>query len=355
LPESDFPKGVFAKYRVKLTYGTIEATTFAATRGHKGGRPSGKYLDDQIKSSFLSFLSNRDFDLYGNGRGYRATILTATPTATSFTSASTMGVRGGMKFDWYDSTYATKRGTIKIAPKGVDRINKTVYIDTTFGTGQVPANAVAGDVLVVYGALAPNEPSDGRHPAGLARLTDNTLSIGGLAPSTWALWSATNLNAGGANPSQEFLQQHVDTMAIVAGINATRLVINPAWKRAYLSQFLNQRRFTSNSFDTGATSLTFSPVKMGEDEKGKKPGQFQILEDKNAPADKYYLFNPEAFSVNFDYQSEPHLADEDEREFRMRLGYDSMQAFIRFWWNTVVKQRNALGTGYGFATPSGLL
>ena len=27
LPESEFQKGTFAKYRVKLTYGTIEATT----------------------------------------------------------------------------------------------------------------------------------------------------------------------------------------------------------------------------------------------------------------------------------------------------------------------------------------
>jgi hypothetical protein len=355
LPDSDFPKGVFAKYRVKLTYGTIEATTFAATRGHKGGRPNGKYLDDQIKSSFMSFLSNRDFDLYGNGRGLRATIATATPAAASFTCSSTMGCRAGMKFDWYDSTYAVKRGSIKVDIKGVDRVNRRVYIDSTFGTAQVPAGAVAGDVLVVYGALAPNEPTDGRYPAGLARLVDNTLSLGGLAPSTYALWQATNLNAGGANPSQEFLQQHLDTMYVVSGINPSKLVINPAWKRQYLSQFLNQRRFTTNSFDTGASTVTFSPVKMGEDEKGKKPGRFDILEDKNAPADRYYMFNSDAFACAYDYSDAPHLADEDEREFRFRLGFDSMQGFLRFWWNTVTKQRNAMGVGYNFATATGVL
>lgn len=355
LPESQFPRGVFAQYRPKLNYSTIEATTFAATRGHKNGRVSGKYLDDQIKSTFLSFLSNRDFDLYGNGRGYRATIATATPGATSFTVNTTMPLRASAIFDWYDSTYTTKRGTIKIDLRGVDVLNKIAYVDQSAFTAAVPTGATAGDVLVVYGALNPNEPSDGRFAAGLASITNNSNSLGNLSPSNYALWQATNLNAGGANPSQSFLQQHVDSMYVVSGMYADRLVINPAWKRAYLEQFLNQRRFTTNSFDTGASTLTFSPVKMGKDEKGKKPSQFEILEDKNSPANLYYIFNSSALCTAADYSSEPHLADEDGREFRFRLGYDSMQGFLRFWWNTVVRQRNAIGTGYNFATPSGAL
>ena len=355
LPESEFQKGVFAKYRVKLTYGTIEATTFAGTRGHKNGRPSGKYLDDQVKSSFMSFLSQRDFDCYGNGRGYRATILTATPAAASFTVTTSMMIRPTMKFDWYDSTYTTKRGSIKVSIQGVDRMNRTVYIDSTFGTGAVPAAAVAGDVLVVYGSLNPNEPSDGRHPAGLDRLTDSTLSLGGLASSTYAAWTPTNVNASGANPSQELLQQHWDAMYQISGLYPNRMAFNPNWKRTYLSQFLNQRRFTTNSFDTGATSLTFSPLKMGQDEKGKKPAEFQMLEDKNCPPTLYYLWQADSLMVAYDYSSEPHLADEDEREFRFRLGYDSLQAFLRFWWNTVVMQRNAIGKAYGFASASGVL
>ena len=355
LPESEFPKGVFAKYRPKLTYGTIEATTFASTRGHKNGRPNGKYMDDLIKSSFLSFLSNRDFDTYSNGRGFRATIRTATPAAVSFTLNTSMWVRPGMKFDWYDSTYTTKRGSIKIAPRGVDRINRTAYIDTTFGTAKVPAGAVPGDILVVFGALAAAEPSDGRYPCGLARITDASLSLGGLSSTTWAAWTPTNFNAAGANPTQEGLQVHWDWMYQISGMYPNRLAFSPAWKRSYLSQFLNQRRFNSNSFDTGASSLTFSPLKMGQDEKGKKPTTFEMLEDKNFPFTGYYLWVQDAFCCAYDYSSEPHLADEDEREFRFRLGYDSMQGFLRFWWNTVTKQRNAIGSGYNFAEPSTVL
>jgi hypothetical protein len=357
LPESDFPKGVFAKYRPKLMYSTIEATTFAATRGERGGRPTGKYLDDQIKSTFMSMLSNIDFDAYGNGRGYRGTISTASAGAASFVPTSSMMLRAGMKLDWYDSTYATKRGTIKVAAKGVDRMNKTVYVDTSYGTGVVPVSATAGDILVVAGALNPNEPADGRHIGGLARLTDNTLSIGSLAPSTWALWQSPNLNASGANPSQSFLQQHIDAFGIVSGLLAQKMVINPAWKRAYLEQFLNQRRFNTNSFDTGASTVSFTPVKMGTNEKGmKKPQRLDILEDRTCPADSYFLWNDQAFcKAPVSNYGEPHLADEDGREMRMRLGYDSMQGFLRAWTNTVVSQRNALCRGYGFATPTGAL
>jgi hypothetical protein len=141
IPDSDFPKGVFAKYGPKRMYSGVEATTFAATRGHKNGRVDGKYLDDMIRGTLLTFMSNLDSDALGNGRGYRATVATATAAQTSFTVDFSGRLRPGMKLDWYDSTLATKRGSIKIALRGIDRVNRTVYVDTTFGSAAVPTGA----------------------------------------------------------------------------------------------------------------------------------------------------------------------------------------------------------------------
>lgn len=355
LPDPDFQKGVFAQYRPKLMYAQIESTTFAATRGYKNGRPNGKYLDDTIKGTLLSFNSNLDSDAYANGRGFRATIATATATATSFTVNFSTRLRSGMQLDWYDSTLATKRGSIKIALRGVDRINRTVYIDTTFATSQVPASAAAGDILVVYGALDAGEPTDGRHMAGYSRLTDNTVSLGGLSPTTYALWQAVVLNAGLANPNQEILQQFEDQFYQISGVYPNMGYFNPTWKRGYLSGFLGQRRFTSNTYDTGAASLTWSGVKMGQDESKKKPGEIKWLEDKNADPTEVGLWNNDALCFAADYSDEPHLADEDGAEFRYRIGFDSMQGFLRFWGNTVVKQRNALGKIYNFSQASGTI
>jgi hypothetical protein len=355
LPDSDFQKGVFAKYRPKLMYSSIEMTTFAATRGHKNGRPNGKYLEDTIKGTLLSFMSNLDADALGNGRGYRATVLAATPAASSFTVDYSTRLRPGMKLDWYDSTLATKRGSIKIALRGVDRMNKTVYIDSTFGSGAVPASAATDDVLVVYGALAAGEPSDGRHMGGYARIVDNTLSLGNLASSTYAAWAATNINAGLANPNQEILQQHWDAMGIISGVAPNRMAFNQAWKRGYLNGFLNQRRFTSNNFDTGASSLSWSPVKMGKDDSGKKVSSIEMLEDKNMDPTAVYIWNHDALCVATDYGDQPHLADEDGSEFRFRRNYDSMNGFFRFWANIVVKQRNAVGQIYNFTPASGVI
>lgn len=355
LPDPDFQKGVFAQYNSKLMYSQIEATTYAATRGYKNGRPTGKYLDDLIKGTLLSFNSNLDYDAYANGYGFRATVATATPAATSFTVGFSTRLRAGMTLDWYDSTYAVKRGSIKISLQGIDHINRTVYIDTTFATGAVPAAAVAGDVLIVYGELDPGTPTDGRNMAGYTRLTDNSVSLGGLSPSSYALWQAVSVNAGLANPNQEILQQVNDQLYIVSGIHPNRGVINPAWKRGYLSGFLGQRRFTSNSYDTGATNLTWSAVKMGKDESGKKPGEMAWLEDKNADPAVVFIYNDDAWCFASDYSSEPHLADEDGAEFRFRIGFDSMQGFMRFWGNTVVKQRNALGIITNFTTATGVV
>jgi hypothetical protein len=355
LPDADFQKGVFAKYRPKLHYSQIEMTSFAATRGHRQGRPNGKYLEDTIKGTLLSFMSNLDHDSLGNGRGYRATIATATPAASSFTVDYSTRLRPGMRLDWYDSTLATKRGSIKIALRGIDRINKTCYVDSTFGSGAVPAGATADDVLVVYKALDSGEPSDGRYAAGYDRLCDNTVSLGGLATSTYAAWSATNINAASANPNQEILQQFYDNMHTISSVHPNRMSFNPAWKRSYLTGFLNQRRFTSNSFDTGASSLTWSPVRMGKDESGKSTPKLEMLEDKNMDPTKVNLWNYDAFCVATDYGDNPHLADEDGSEFRFRRNYDSMAGFMRFWWNMVVKQRNAMGQITAFASPSGVI
>lgn len=356
LPESDIFKGVFAKYSPKKMYSGIESTMFAATRGHKNGRPDGKALDKLMRGTLLSMMSNIDSDIYQNGRGQRATIATGTTaSATSFLVSSSMHLRPGMKLDWYDSTLATKRGSIKIDAKGVDRMSKTVYVDSSFGTGLTPVGATAGDRLVVYGALAPNEPADGRHISGFELISDNTFALGGLSPATYASWMSININAAGASPSQELLQQHWDSMYIISGFYPNRMIINPAWKRSYLAQFLNQRRFNSNTFDTGASSITFTPTKMGEDEKGKKPSEFKILEDPKNLATQVFLWNYDSVRFCSDYSDSPHLADEDGSEFRMRQGYDAISAFYRFWGNIVVDQRNCFGKEYGFAEPSGVI
>lgn len=355
LPDPDFQKGVFAKFRPKLSYSSIEMTTFVATRGHKNGRPNGKYLEDTIKGTLLSFMSNLDFDSLANGRGFRATVDTATPAASNFTVDYSTRLRPGMRLDWYDSTYTTKKGSIKIDLRGVDRQARVVYIDPSFGDGAVPATAATDDVLVVYGALAANEPSDGRYAAGYDRVTDNSLSLGGLSPSQYASWMATVINAGGANPNQEILQQFHDALYTISGQYMNRMSFNPNWKRGYLSGFLNQRRFTSNSFDTGASDLTWSPTKMGRDESGKKPVKLEMLEDKNHDPTRVNGWVHDAVCIATDYSDTPHLADEDGAEFRMRHNYDSMHGFYRFWWNTVVKQRNALGAITGFSTVRGVI
>lgn len=355
LPNASYQKGVFAKYRPKLMYSSIEMTTFAATRGHKDGRPNGKYLDDTVKGTLLSFMANLDSDALGNGRGYRATVATATPAASSFTVDYSTRLRPGAVYDWYNSALTVKRGSISIPIKAIDRMNRTVYVDSTFGTGAVPAGATAGDVLVVYGALAAGEPSDGRYLNGYGYLTDNTLAVGGLSSSTYALWASTNLNAAGANPNQEILQQEWDSLWVIAGVPANKAAFNPAWKRGYLNQFLNQRRFTSNNYDTGASSLSWSPVRMGQDETGKKPVSVDMLEDKNMDPTEFFMWNDSAFAIASDYGDNPHLADEDGSEFRFRRNYDSINGFFRFWANSVVKQRNALGRCYGFTPASGVI
>jgi hypothetical protein len=355
LPDSDIMKDVFAQFRPKLHYATMEATYFASTRGHKNGRVGGKYIDDLVKSTLLAMTSGINFDLYANGRGFRANVQAAVAGQASFIATSSMRLRAGMRLDWYDSTYANKRGTIKIALRSVDRLTKTVYIDPAFGTGAVPVGAAANDKLVVIGALDAGEPTDGRYLAGLGRITDNSLSFGGLSPSLYAAWQTINQNLGGGNITQEALQLQFDQMYQISGFYPNKVAFNTCQKRAYLANFINQRRFTNNSFDTGASSLTFDPIKMGKDEKNIKPQDVEWLEDKDCDTDTFFIWNDECLCIASDLTNEPAIADEDGTEFRKRIGYDSDQGFYRYWVNTVSAQRNGIGKIYGCAVPAGAL
>lgn len=355
LPDPELYKGLFAKYQPKLNYSAMELTSFAATRGHKGGRPTGKYADDYLKSTLLAFNANLDSDAFANGRGYRATVLAATGGQTSFTVDSSSRIRNTMPLDWYNSALTVKRGTIKIADKGIDKPNRLVYVDTTVFDGAVPTGATTDDVLVVYGALAAGEPSDGRHIGGFGRITDASVSLGTLSPSNYAWWIPTNVNAGGQNPNELILQQHVDWMREINGAFPNKGVISPHWRRAYMAGFLTQRMFTTNNYDTGMASIGFSAAQMGRDGKGKKPAKIDWLETHSQDPSQYFLFIDDAVCKASDYSDKPHIADEDGADFRYRHNYDSQHGFMRWWGQICVKKRSAIGRGYGFATLSSVL
>jgi hypothetical protein len=350
LPQADYPAEIFCSWSPKLHYATMEMSWFAATRGHKDGRVGGRYMDDYVKGTLISMNAGLSHALYANGRGQIAVVATATPGQLSFTVVTSTRIRPGMRFDWYDPTLTTKRGTIQIDQKGVDRISKTPFIKASYGTGAVPTGAGANDILVLQGSLDAGEPSDGRFLAGFKRITDNSVAYGSISPADYAWWRATNQNASGGNPTETLFQQQFDLMYDITGDYPNRMVIRSNQKRLYLSQFLAQRRFTSNSYDTGADSLSFSPLKMGEDEKQEKPSECRMLEDRDADVDEILFWNDEMLCLAHDLYDGPTIADEDGSDFRKRVGFDADQGFYRAWMNTVCYKRAAVGKIFNLAT-----
>ena len=185
IPVAEKSKGVYAQYSSKMMYSSLESTFKAATRGYRGGRPDGEWLDKLVRDTLINCEHEISNDVYQNGRGHRAFIASATPAALNFTVTSSTQMLPGQKLDWYNAALTLKRGSIQIDDQGIDRQAKTAYINAAFGTGAVPAGATAGDRLVIFGAIDAGEPSDGRHMGGLDRITDNSISIGSVAPTSW--------------------------------------------------------------------------------------------------------------------------------------------------------------------------
>lgn len=359
LPVAEKSKGVYAQYSSKQMYSTIESTFKAATRGYRGGRPDGEWLDKLVRDTLINTEHEISNDAYQNGRGHRAFILTATPAATNFTVVTSTQLLPGQKLDWYNAGMTVLRGTIKIDDAGIDRQAKTVYIDTTFGTAAVPAGATAGDRLVITGAADAGEPTDGRFMGGLARITDNTLSIGQVSPSTWRSWQCYTEDMSGTVINIDVLQRLFDNMKTISGKKINRWVLNPAQKRQYFHLLVAMNKMAPGNLMGGAQNLGYSPVQMGADmdgDMGYDVGAQKILEDAACPLDVMYFWNNEAFKRGEDYtQGGPQLAEEDGRTFRFKQGNDALSAFMRYWANYVVFKRNAIGVIKNLAVPTGVI
>lgn len=359
LPVAEKSKGVYAQYSSKMMYSTIETTFKAATRGYRGGRPDGEWLDKLVRDTLVNCEHEISNDCYQNGRGHRAFIDAAVAAATNFTVVSSTQLLPGQKLDWYNAAMTTLRGSIRIDDQGIDRQARTVYIDTTYGTGAVPAGPLAGDRLVISGAADAGEPTDGRFMGGLDRITDNTVAIGGVAPTSWRSWQSYVENMSNTTINIDVLQRLFDNMKTISGKNINRWVLNPAQKRQYFHLLIAMNKFAPGNLQGGAQSIGFSPVRMGEDMDGDMAydvGAQKILEDAACPLDLMYFWNSECMKRGEDYtQGGPQLAEEDGRTFRFKQGNDALSAFLRYWANICVYQRNGIGKIRNLAVPTGAI
>jgi hypothetical protein len=165
--------------------------------------------------------------------------------------------------------------------------------------------------------------------------------------------AATNVNANLQNPNELILQQHFDNIFAITAMYPNKWIFSQDWKRAYLAGFFGKRQFTTNSYDGGASSLSFSAVQMGTNEAGKKPVMLDKCEDYMMDPSEYFLFSDQAVCKASDFKKGIHIADEDNTEFRFIQPFDAQGGFTRNWYQLIYKHRRAVGRGYGFATVAG--
>ena len=357
LPQAGKSKGVYAQYSSKNMYSSLESTMKAATRGYRGGRPDGEWLDKLVRDTMMNIEREVSNDCYQNGRGMRAFAATGvTAGAASFPVTSSMQLLPGVKLDWYNAALTVKRGTIQIADAGIDRQARTVYIDSAYASAVVPVGAIAGDRLLIEDALL-DEPSDGNFMGGLARITDNSVSLGGVAPTSWRSWQTYNEAMASTIISVDVVQRLMQNTSSISGVKMNRWVLNPVQTRQWFRILISQLQYANGALEGGANKVGFTPYKFGNTQSDDYEfGQLQILEDAACPLDVMYLWNNEAIKIAEDFTTGgPQIADNDGLTFRMQPGYDSLSAFLRYWANIVVVQRNAIASITGLAVPAGTI
>lgn len=134
-----------------------------------------KGLSGLMEKRTLALKKEMNFQCFNDGSALRAVfksnssgVLTLynavddTPLASFGSTKGAVQMRVGERYDWYDTTLATLRGTVQVTAK----TNKTV----TVASASVPAGATNGDILTLSNSLF-------KTPRGLAYIVNNDTGV----------------------------------------------------------------------------------------------------------------------------------------------------------------------------------
>lgn len=275
---------------------------------------------------------NRQFFGIGNG-------LLASPAdvvasdETSFSVDSAQYLRANMVIDVFQAS--TKTIDSKRI-EDVDKVSNVVFFATSLGA------ALNATSELVKENIRDAAASDGKEMIGLRGIIDDTTDLTtfeNIDASSTRIWRGRRIDASGTNLTSDLLQRLLDDVMILGGEDPDTLIMHPKQRRKYLDLVVPQKRYQSDSMDTGFRKLSFNGIELWLDIDCQDDTVYAI---KKRLIRKYEV-DPLSMGTH----------DGSDR-FLRKINADVFQAYWRHYCNFGTSKRNAHGKLTNLAKPSGV-
>lgn len=308
--EGDLPVSAGNSYAqfvltLKNLYGRIEISDKAIRASENSAGAFVNLLNSEMDGLIKASAFNFGRMLYGDGKGFLATITDNTTSSVSVDS--TTNLMEGMVVDIVSSTGTVIKGTLRII--SIDRTNKTVTLSTT----SLTANGYkeAGYKLCVQGSYD-NEIT------GLGAIFQSTGDLYGLSRTTYS-WLTPYMKDISSNStmtdiSEVVMQKAIDELDEEYDSKVDFIVCSSGVKRNYQNFLSSYRRnIDVMNLEGGFKALSYNGI--------------PVISDKFAPANTMYLLNTKEFNLHqlCDWK---WLEGEDGRVIKQTAGKPTYQATL---------------------------
>lgn len=281
-------------------------------------------IDDEMNVLRDSVKKDQNRIYYGDGTGRLATV------------ATTMGAPG-LTFIVDDAKHlevdavidiTTSAGTLLAGARNITAVDydtKSVTVDGANFTATATTH-----FLTRAGNFTGGQQ---REPDGMAKITDNTVSLYGLNDPKW---KATVRNVASANLSENDMIRVMDDIRVNTGDTPTVIFTSLGVRRAYFNLLVQQRRFNNTmEFSGGFKGLPF--------QYGSK--DVPIVEDPDIPAGRMY-FVPEKLMRVY-HTGDWKFEDKTGSMFVQVANVDAFDVLMKRYFELGIRKRNAVGALIG--------
>lgn len=318
---------------LKSLYGTVQVTGQVMNQAKADYQSFVNVVNDEVSRLKTDLAKDQNRQIYGDGTGALAKVLTAGTASASIVFDDVRWVSIGARVDLLlNTTLNTATPTVRNPTVGkfltvinVVKATNTVTFDQSVATFSV------GDIIVRSGGSV---NSFGKEWTGLGKIISNTGSLFGIDPAAYPDWASV-VQTGVAALTELKMNQVVQDIR-EKGSKPTRILTTPGCYNAYWSALQAMRRYTNKTdLEGGVGGLTF----------GTAYGNVPILTDFDAPKGTIFFPNEDELQINTNVGWE--WVDEQGSMWQKIPNYDGFVAEMRNYSELTTKRRNAHGVMKG--------
>lgn len=276
-------------------------------------------LDAQQKDNLGRMMSDLNRQCLGKGTGQMSLANGAGVASTTLIVDNALPFRRGMKID----SYVSIGGAQEINGAEIKAVNYTTKTLTIS-----PAQTWSDNTIIVKKNVQVGAPTSGKELSGTQAICDTTAfssSFEGVPVASNPEWVGNVVQAGGANVSQDLLQQAAYRGMAIGGNKPNFLISNYGQPRVFLNTELQKTRYEPAEVKGGHTVLKWNDMEW--------------LIDKDYDINEigmYDLNHIEKFQTK-----DIHLAQDTGSTLYQIVGYDMVGGYYRYYGNLGSWKRNA--------------